>query len=572
MNSFARLAWVSVLVTLAAFAPSCQCQGRESPTDAGPSAGVGAVPAPAGLFLEVVAARPEEAWQKVRVALGGSAFFLPKSLGALLSKLVGLPITVAQEIDGDVPMLGAAAVDPETSALHAVLGFHVKAGERLVVALSKGDQAPFSARLDGPSGVTLLEGRAAPSPEGVSLGVLHNYLLVGRAPADLTRLGPYVARSLPARGAPAGDVALETGADAARALEIVGSRLERALAMDLLSLPPPLNREMLRGQLVAVRAVLEDAERVRATWALDEHAARCEIVLEPRGGEGPLRRLSRSLVPGASPGASPGFLELPGDTLAAWGQQRAGGLDGEAEDRGGWLEGLGEGGLSSEDRAALRLALSALAEGRGGWFVLGMRVGELGPAVFAKSAVEDPKRLREGLDGLWSWIERPGVRGHLSAASLGAEREKTRVERVVGEVDRVRLRLLDPRARPPGSEHLPDKIDVLFLPREDPSELLIAAGYDSPDALRAIASPPEPRLGDLEEVRALLVPAAERSAMFGLLDLARLRDVRLGRPARGSPALAVVSVRSEQASSQVVAELLLARDALPELARLARIL
>jgi hypothetical protein len=570
VDFIARLAWVFLLVALVVLAPSCQCQGQASQSDTGPSVASGTVEAPAGLVLEIAAPHPEQAWQKLRIALGGSAFFLPKSLGALLAKLVGMPITVAQEIDGDVPMLGAAILDPETSALHAVLGFHVKAGERLVVTLTKGNEAPFSARPDAASGVTLLESRGE-SPAGVSLGVFHNYLLLGRAPGDLTRLGPYVARALPARApAHAGDVVMESGEDAARAVKIAGAQLERALS--LLSLPPPLGATMLAEPLVAAIAVLEDADRVRLTWVLDEHAARCEIVLTPRGGDGPLRRLARSLVRRA-PGDAAGILELPGDTLAAWGQHRkVEGPDGGKDDAAAWLSGLGAGELPSEDREALRSALSALADGRGEWFVLGVRVGELGPAVFAKSAVEDAARLRAGLDGLWHWIERPGVRGHFTESSLSAEPEKTRVERLVGEVDRVRLRLLDPRARPPGGDHLPDKVDVLFLPREDPSELLIAAGYDSPDALRVIASPPEPRFGDLDAVRALVGPAAERSAMIGLVDVARLRDVRLGRPPRTAPALVVVSIGSEQGSADVVAELSLARSALPELARLARIL
>src|SRR5690606_33011630 len=134
----------------------------------------------------------------------------PASTGGLAVMLLDLPPAASVEIDGNVPILGVIAAEPGAAADASprfVIGLHVKEGSRLVDLLTKGDKATFTTAADEASGVTRLTHKAAGSSG--TLGVLDNYLLVASSPADLTSLGPYVARSLPSATAPKEDIVLD---------------------------------------------------------------------------------------------------------------------------------------------------------------------------------------------------------------------------------------------------------------------------------------------------------------------------------------------------------------------------
>ena len=157
--------------------------------------------------------------------------FLPKGFAALCTTIVGLPITVAAELDDGVAVLGAAARQGK-DPIQGVIGIHVKAGGRFVDQLTKGEGARFNPKVDPGSRVTLLVDKAGAGADGqLALGVLGDYLLVARRPGDLYALGPYVARTLSARPPPKEAIVLEIPRGRARSapcLREARARLKKA--------------------------------------------------------------------------------------------------------------------------------------------------------------------------------------------------------------------------------------------------------------------------------------------------------------------------------------------------------
>jgi hypothetical protein len=203
------------------------------------------IPAPAGLMAELFVPKPDATWSKLRSMLGAPAAFLPASIGALATSMLGLPASLMGDFDGAIAVLGALVDDQGTA--RGALAVHVKSGDRLIVALTKGEAARFTARQDAASSITLLEplSHAANAPDGgasggqspMALGILGNYLLIGRTALDLTAAGPYVVRTLPKAPIPADDLAIEisepslSGPIAARARSL-GEELNALLSRD----------------------------------------------------------------------------------------------------------------------------------------------------------------------------------------------------------------------------------------------------------------------------------------------------------------------------------------------------
>src|SRR5262245_26616699 len=100
-----RLLWGLTLGI--ALAMPAGCSRPSGATDGGaPMSASATVPAPEKMVAEIFLPAPEKTWGKARTVLGGSAMFLPAGFGAFVTSLLGLPITVAQEIDGAVPVVG----------------------------------------------------------------------------------------------------------------------------------------------------------------------------------------------------------------------------------------------------------------------------------------------------------------------------------------------------------------------------------------------------------------------------------------------------------------------------------
>ncbi len=166
-------------------------------TDAGaPVEDRSPVPAPAGHLGDIFLPTPGATWSKARGSLGQAALFLPQSFGALAATLVGLPVTLSAELDEAVPVIGAAARQGQRPP-QVALGLHLKAGDRFVDMVTKGEGARFKSAVDPTTHVTLLTDKTSPESSRFALGVLGNYLLV--APRARRSLCPRALRGPHAR-------------------------------------------------------------------------------------------------------------------------------------------------------------------------------------------------------------------------------------------------------------------------------------------------------------------------------------------------------------------------------------
>lgn len=154
------------------------------------------VPKPADLAATLVVGKPGETWAKLRESGGGPARLLPQSFGLLVATMLGLPAAAADSIDPDMAMTGAAT-SGDKGGVEVAVAVHVRSGRELIARLSAGADANYTAREDAASAMTVLEPKAGKASTEVALGVVGNYLVAARRVADLTKVGPYAARSLP---------------------------------------------------------------------------------------------------------------------------------------------------------------------------------------------------------------------------------------------------------------------------------------------------------------------------------------------------------------------------------------
>src|SRR5690606_21834221 len=127
----------------------------------------------------------------------GPLTLMPQNYAVMVATLLGLPMTTSGAFDSEVATAGVL-VSPAPNEISVVLGIHTKSGRELVAALSTGNEAKYSAKLDQASGVTLLEpkpGRDA----SMAMGVIGNHLITAPKAELVTRFGPYVARTLSTR-------------------------------------------------------------------------------------------------------------------------------------------------------------------------------------------------------------------------------------------------------------------------------------------------------------------------------------------------------------------------------------
>jgi hypothetical protein len=516
------------------------------------------VPEPEGLVAEFVVPKPNGTWQKVRTLAGGAAQLLPGGFPLLVTMALGLPARAAEQVDGDVPLVGAVAA-PGGAAV-AVVGLHVRDAGRFVAAMAEGPEARHVARPDAAGPLTLLEAKAG-SPAGPALGVLGNYALVGPDAEALRRLGPYVARTLGAGAPPGGE------GDAALVLKRRGlggpvrERLRAGWAAWRGELEASERRERARhggaGQAFAEPAallakadgavgealeLLGDFDDVRATVTVDERGVRARAALVPAGGDGPAARAIAAMAPGP---ASP-LLDLPGDVAVAllWRDAAESRRRGAAERARALAEVLG-GRLSEADGRRVDEALGLWAEGRGDWFAAGASAGGGRPALYATGAVADAGALERGVRRLLALPRLPAFAAPFEARA-GALRvgEPVALEGGGGAAAVVRFerRAEGPPGPRPGSglaAGASERLEVAWAVGPDRASFAVAA-----DAGRALGSmvgaPKAERLGAEGDVRRA-VEALGDEASFALLALP-LRA--LGGSDRSAAPLLVAAGRS----------------------------
>ena len=282
--------------------------GGPQPADAGVAVEP-PVRAPDDLLADIYVASPNSSWTRLQRGVGGAVGILPATLPGVLVALTDLDVSLASELDGTAPMFGAVAGDPASPGI--ALALKLVDARRARGLLADGDTSRFTSK--NVEGMTVLvpnaaaSSRSAPADQRFEIAITQNgYLLVTRSAADLTRLGPYVTRTLPARPLPT---------ESAAVVEIPKSALKTMLEPKLDSLwkdgksflltqdermraergrapdfgDPAAIVAALEGMLGRRVAVVGDLEKVRLAVDITEDATVFTATLSP-GADGPSRR------------------------------------------------------------------------------------------------------------------------------------------------------------------------------------------------------------------------------------------------------------------------------------------
>jgi hypothetical protein len=195
---------------------------KRSPAPAIESVQRAPVPAPAGLVAEIIVAHPDRTWDSVHAKLRRTTSLVPSSPAVFLGGALGLPLGVLEQLDFNIPMVGA--IVEEGGTLAALGAIHVKDGQR-VIQLMTASSPPF-AKEQKPGGETTHLIPVPADPDGLSFGVTGNYLVVGRGTALIERWAPFVTRTLTARPLPTEDITASVPQSALAGVE-EGSRSRR---------------------------------------------------------------------------------------------------------------------------------------------------------------------------------------------------------------------------------------------------------------------------------------------------------------------------------------------------------
>ncbi|MEP7126091.1 MAG: hypothetical protein ABJE95_34480 [Byssovorax sp.] len=515
------------------------------------------VPAPEGHLADLFVPAPDATWTKARALVGGPAAFFPQSFGALAATLLKLPVTVAAEIDGAVPVIGASLKKAATPA-QAAIGIHVKAGGRFVDQLTKGPDARFVGKLDEASRITVLTTKSdtpgATPP--VAMGVLGNYLLIALNPADLAAVGPYVARTLASRPAPKEDVAIEVPeaalsgpvlAEAQRSWDTTRKGLDQLGAPVLL--PVSSTVEMLLG-------VLADSKQARFTIDLGDTAVHARMTMTPKpGGGAATKALEEMAVGDVAP-----ILDLPQSALLGvlWREPaavRAASIPKQAD---ALSARLGP-DAKPEDKEAILAALRAEDSARGDWVALGMSLDATGPNAMVRAPLVDEGQMAKALKQLIALTKLASVKAQLKESALDVTTNKAVVENLPGEVTRVRFERVqakdaktaakDPKAplldktkgASPAVDGTPTSIDLLY--QISSATLFGAAGYDPKEALRALVKGPgDASFGSNAAIKAATAPLGADASFALVIDPLRILAVRAGKSAPAEAAPVVVAI------------------------------
>lgn len=526
------------------------------------------VPAPQGHLADLVVPAPDAAWTKARALVGGPAVFFPQSFGALAATMLKLPVVVASEIDGAVPVLGAALKNG-AAPVQAAVGIHVKAGGRFLDQLTKGPDARFTARLDEASRIMVLTTKSS-TPGAVpqaAMGVLGNYLLVAPQEAALLAAGPYIVRTLPSRPLPKEDAVLEmpeaalSGPVLAEAQRTwTGTRQD----LDKLGAPALLP---VAGTVDMLLGVLADSKQARLALDLEATTVHARFTMTPKSGGGAASKaISEMAVGDTTP-----LLDLPGSALLGmlWREPaavRAAAIPRQAE---AMAKLLGP-AAKAEDKEAILAALRAEDEARGDWVALGMSLDSTGPNAMVRAPLADAEKMSKALKQLVALGKLASVKAQLKESALDVTTGKTVIENLPGDVQRVRFERIQPKdakgkaASPPQDTGIPSTIDMLYLVSNN--TLFGAAGYDPKEALRSLVKAPgDASLGSNPAIKAALASLGADASFALVVDPLRLLAMRSGKAAPPESAPVVVAIGKTPEPSAMWARIDVAATVVQEL-------
>ena len=482
---FAGPRLVPSLAALAlALSPMSGCTCSES---AGPPPA--AVPKPSvappdGLVFELVVRTPSTLLTEVRDAMAGPMLLLPKSVGGMAVNLFGLPVTAAELIDEGLPLVGASLADARAGTLHTAFAIHVKDGRRLVAHLTKGNDATFDARVDGDLTWLTAKNNLREARLSAMLAVIDNYLVAGDDEAAVSRLAPYLARTLARSETSAADLVVTV--NDARAVEALADHLGRLEGpAKVLTSPAGLAAVVDFPQwLAAARELLAQVGAAKVVVDLDPGTSLVvEAELEAKGA---VERAALATLPTVTPSR---MLELPQGTVgvAQWGERARDRAD-DARRRAAQIRAAL--GLTGDDEVSLRRALVAIGEGQGERMLVGLRCTGVGLTGLAEGDVRDRERLESGVASLTAMAERPSVAKRLAAERMAVEVSAGRARHIPEDVHLVRLT----KARDEGDVEEPPPIDLRYVIAAD--RFYAAAGTESLAVVQHLHAPdPERQWG-----------------------------------------------------------------------------
>ncbi|NUQ79556.1 MAG: hypothetical protein HUU21_39110 [Polyangiaceae bacterium] len=558
----ARALFAGALVAAPLLIPGCS--DKDKPVELAPPpapAVLTPVPAPAGLAAELFLPSPDAAWKEARALIGGPAAFFPASFGGLVTSLLGLPIGVVSEIDEGIPAFGAITSLPADPRPRAALGVHVKSGPRFLDQLTRGEAARYTATVDPATSIAMLEPKGTVKGPAV-FGVLGNYLLIGREAADLTQVGPYVARTMPTLPVPKEDFAIEIpeAAIAGPLTKLIEERRAALVSMGA-ALSPAVPVDRILGRLAEITP---DLKHARVTVDLEEGWGHLKLSAAPKEGGGAASKAIADMTVGDT---SP-LRDLPEDTLIGL-------MDREASEArvssaptyaAALSKIMGAEAMSEEDRAAMERVLRSVAEARGDWIAAGAALGATGPVGYVRGAVGDKGKLEKAMKDLVGLAKLASAKKALSDAGFKVTVKKAVVEGIEGEVQRVRIEKVSSAGEmkasangtgksagkgspaPGGSamalaaaSEVPISIDLYSIVRE--GAFFAAAGYDAKAGFTNLLSAPEKgSFGAVPPVKTALDGLGSEVSFALVVDPLRIVASRAGKPGSAQPAPIVIGM------------------------------
>ena len=491
---------------------------------------------------------PDQSYRKLREQAMTRPALLPASFPMLAATLLELPHAVAGMFDANVPLVGALLADASGAGAW-VLGLHVKSGKELAAALTAGADASYAGRLDGASGVFLLEPKAK-KDSTFALGIVNNYLLVAERAPVLPLAGPFVARTLPKRPVPTESIVL-TARQAALSGPVPKQlhRLWREQAAELKTLDQKNRQERggrapdfgdplaaLNGVGAAVDAlsdVLKSARELRAVIEPLDDGLELRVELTP-GQEGPAAEVVKELVVG---GVEP-LLLLPKSTLlGVLTRGSPSQREESAKSMSARLRALFGDRLSESDKKLIDETLAQLARGRGdfGAYALVERGGGLCGVM--RGATGDAGAFNAGIKSL---LKFPRVRAFSEplrqfVGELTVRPSSASVPGLPGVTDRAALSIKPARIRTAGASAAALEVESFELLWRADTELLHAAvcGEAAPALVELIQAVPERSLASEPMVSAAARRAGPVSfaAVLRPLALSATDDPTLDRSA-----------------------------------------
>jgi hypothetical protein len=397
---------ISVLIALFA-AGAC----KRSPVsgEPNPSSTEGSVPAPDGLVSELFIPHPDRVWGSIRESVGVG---LPVSPAIFLGGALGLPVTALDQLDCNIPIVGALVLDGDEMGTLAAI--HVKDGSRLVGIMTNATP-PFIKDDKSAPGVVLL---AAPTAGSWSLAVSGNYLVLGSSKKAIARAAAFVTRTLPGRTMPEEELVATISHKALagpvktrldqfwqawkqeREAEDVTMRRQHGGSAPDFGDPTQALAD-IESKAARFFAILTDLEEARLAIQIRDATYRAVVSMKAASRTGPAATEIGSMSIG---GAEP-LLSLPASVAAALLTRDSREL--REESASSQVDAISKvlgGRLDEADKTKVSSAFHSWSKGRGDWLTAGLMWSGSTRAAVVRASVSDSAELVQATTAMFKLL------------------------------------------------------------------------------------------------------------------------------------------------------------------------